>query len=66
MLYILQVQGPDAPLNELDSNGCTPLMYAAVADSVLAIEILLSYSAKREQVSTCRDMPICKLYLLKH
>lgn len=45
-----KVQGPDAPLNELDGNGCTPLMYAAAADSVLAIEILLSYSAKREQV----------------
>ena len=54
MLYI-QVQGPNAPLNELDSNGCTPLMYAAVADSVLAIEILLSYSAMREQVS--EDVP---------
>ena len=48
--YSHKVQGPDAPLNELDSNGCTPLMYAAVADSILAIEILLSYSAKREQV----------------
>ena len=51
LILIYKVEGPNAPLNELDSNGCTPLMYAAVADSVLAIEILLSYSAKRERVS---------------
>ena len=50
ILFTMQSHGPDAPLDELDNNGCTPLMYAAVADSVLAIEILLSYSARREQV----------------
>ena len=49
--YILQQHGPSAPLNELDENGCTPLMYAAIADSRLAIEMLLNFSAKREKVS---------------
>ena len=45
-----QKHGPRAPIDELDANGCTPLMYAAIADSQLAIEMLLNFSAKREQV----------------
>lgn len=45
-----QKHGPTAPIDGLDANGCTPLMYAAVADSQLAIEMLLNFSAKREQV----------------
>ena len=47
----MQYHGPGAPINDLDSNGCTPLMYAAMADSILAIEMLLNFSARREQVS---------------
>ena len=50
-LSLVQYHGPGAPINELDSNGCTPLMYAAMADSILAIEMLLNFSARREQVS---------------
>lgn len=51
-LYILIVQreGPNAPLNELDENGCSPLMYAALADAVPAVEMLLNFGAKRETV----------------
>ena len=33
-----------------DENGCTPLMYAAIADSWPAAEMLLNFSAKRETV----------------
>lgn len=33
-----------------DENGCTPLMYAAIADSWPAAEMLLNFSAKREMV----------------
>ena len=47
----LQLQGPGAPIDALDGNGCTPLMYAVMADSRLAVEMLLNFSAKRETVS---------------
>jgi ankyrin repeat protein len=47
-----QQHGPNAPVDELDANGCTPLMYAAMADSRLAIEMLLNFSARREQVQS--------------
>ena len=50
---IVQLQGPDAAINKLDANGCTPLMYAVMADSKLAIEMLLNFGAKREQVCVC-------------
>lgn len=46
-----QREGPNAPLNELDENGCCPLMYAAMADAVPAVEMVLNFSAKREMVS---------------
>jgi len=49
----VQLQGPDAAINKLDANGCTPLMYAVMADSKLAIEMLLNFGAKREQVGVC-------------
>ena len=42
--------GPDAPIDELDANGCTPLMYAVMSESRLVIEMLLNFSARREQV----------------
>ena len=45
-----QQLGPDAPLDELDANGCTPLMYAVMSESRLAIEMLLNFSARREEV----------------
>ena len=45
-----QRAGPDAPIDELDANGCTALMYATMADSRLAVEMLLNFSAKREKV----------------
>ena len=47
---LIQQLGPEAPINELDANGCTPLMYAVMADSRFAIEMLLNFSARREQV----------------
>ena len=47
---MIQQHGPNAPIDDLDANGCTPLMYAAMADSRLAIEMLLNFSARREQV----------------
>lgn len=37
----------------LDDNGCTPLMYAAIADSWQAAEMLLNFSARREMVGNC-------------
>ena len=46
----VQLQGPDAAINQLDANGCTPLMYAVMADSKLGIEMLLNFGTKREQV----------------
>lgn len=46
----LQREGPNAPMNELDENGCSPLMYAALADSVPVVEMLLNFAAKREIV----------------
>lgn len=49
----MQLQGPGAAINKLDANGCTPLMYAVMADSKLAIEMLLNFGAKREQVCVC-------------
>ena len=49
-LHSFQHEGPNAPLDELDDNGCTPLMYAAMADSERAIQLLLNLSAAREQV----------------
>lgn len=58
LLNLFQQYGPRAPINELDSNGCTPLMYAAMADSVLGIEMLLSFSARREKVGKLKTM--CK------
>eukprot|EP00731_Ephydatia_muelleri_P038669 Em0853g5a len=36
----------------LDDNGCTPLMYAAIADSWQAAEMLLNFSARREMTDT--------------
>lgn len=63
-----QREGPDAPLNELDHNGCTPLMYAAMADSVTTLEILLHFAAKREMViqahKICINSSYCWLYRL--
>ena len=44
-------EGPQAPLNLLDGNGCTPLMYAVIGDSKDAIEVLMNFSAKKEVVS---------------
>ena len=44
-------EGPQAPLNLLDDNGCTPLMYAVIGDSKDAIEVLMNFSAKKEVVS---------------
>ena len=37
-------------MNELDENGCSPLMYAAMADSVPVVEMFLNFAAKRETV----------------
>lgn len=51
IIYALQRDGHNAPLNELDENGCTPLMYAALSDSDSAIEMLLNFSARREEVN---------------
>ena len=47
----IQQLGPDAPIDDLDANGCTPLMYAVMSESRLAIEMLLNFSARREQVN---------------
>ena len=44
-------EGPRAPLDQLDQNGCTPLMYAVMGDSKDAIEVLMNFSAKKEVVS---------------
>lgn len=51
-LPILPTQqiGPGDHVDFLDENGCTPLMYAAIADSWPAAEMLLNFSAKREMV----------------
>ena len=60
--YIISVKqhlGPNAPIDELDANGCTPLMYAAMADSQLAVEMLLNFSARREQVCVCVCVCVC-------
>ena len=51
--------GPNAPIDELDANGCTPLMYAAMADSHLAVEMLLNFSARREQVCMLASVCVC-------
>lgn len=68
MIVRLQHYGPGAPINDLDLNGCTPLMYAALADSILAIEMLLNFSARRETVSAgltlCTYVPYVMCYLL--
>ena len=47
---LLQVLGPGDAIDRLDVNGCSPLMYAVMADSRLAVEMLLNFSARREQV----------------
>lgn len=47
----MQQLGLNAPIDDLDANGCTPLMYAVLAESRLAIEMLLNFSARREQVN---------------
>jgi ankyrin repeat protein len=49
---IVKKQGLDAPLNEADDNGCTPLMYAALSDSRSTIEMLLNFGVKREQTDS--------------
>lgn len=49
IMHLMKHLGPNAPIDELDANGCTPLMYAAMADSHLAVEMLLNFSARREQ-----------------
>lgn len=52
----IQREGLSAGLDEPDNiNGCTPLMYAAMADSESAIEMLLNLSVKREQVMTHKN-----------
>ena len=51
IMRIGRIEGPQAPLNLLDGNGCTPLMYAVIGDSKDAIEVLMNFSAKKEVVS---------------
>ena len=51
IMRIARSEGPQAPLNLLDRNGCTPLMYAVMGDSKDAIEVLMNFSAKKEVVS---------------
>ena len=51
IMRIGRTEGPQAPLNLLDGNGCTPLMYAVIGDSKDAIEVLMNFSAKKEVVS---------------
>ena len=49
-LYALQAEGPNIQLNELDANNLTPLMYAVLADSRQALEILVNSGCRKEQV----------------
>ena len=59
--FIPQQMGPDAPIDEFDANGCTPLMYAVMSESQQAIEMLLNFGARREQVAklhTCCTITI--------
>ena len=60
-LLFLQKEGPNAPLNELDENGCCPLMYAAIADAVPAVEMLLNFGARRDTVSSLHDCIVMQL-----
>ena len=62
MLCFIQRDGRNAPLNELDKNGCTPLMYAALSDSDSAIEMLLNLSVRREQVNKCKALCSLDIY----
>ena len=55
----MQLQGPNAAINQLDANGCTPLMYAVMADSKLGIEMLLNFGTKREQVHLYMYICVC-------
>ena len=47
---LLQAEGPNIQLNELDANNLTPLMYAVLADSRQALEILANSGCRKEQV----------------
>jgi len=49
-MMILQAQGPNIQLNQLDANNLTPLMYAVLADSRQALEILVNSGCRKEQV----------------
>jgi ankyrin repeat protein len=49
IMRLLTAQGYGV-LSQLDANGCSPLMYAVMADSKPAIEALMSFSAKKELV----------------
>ena len=47
----LQAEGPgNIQLNQLDANNLTPLMYAVLADSRQALEILVNSGCRKEQV----------------
>ena len=47
----LQAEGPgNIQLNQLDANNLTPLMYAILADSRQALEILVNSGCRKEQV----------------
>ena len=49
--YCLQAEGPNIQLNQLDDNNLTPLMYAVLADSRQALEILVNSGCRKEQVN---------------
>ena len=49
MMRMVQSEGYQV-LNELDFNGCTPLMYAVLGDSKSGIECLMNLSARKETV----------------
>lgn len=50
IFVFVQREGPNVRINQLDENECSPLMYAVLADSIPAIEVLLHCGAKREEV----------------
>ena len=51
-MMTLQAEGPNIQLNQLDANNLTPLMYAVLADSRQALEILVNSGCRKEQVHT--------------
>jgi len=64
-VWWLQAEGPNIQSNQLDANNLTPLMYAVLADSKQALEILINSGCRKELVRVPENNYLCVAALAK-